>query len=230
MATLASLRTKAKNAGVPISKVRKASAEELKELISQANGKPQKASAVKAVKKSKAVKASAKKAPAAKSTTGKAKRPSTSSAKSNGKMGRNLIEGSVDFNKTKNWEPRPQSGTGRIFSALKKAKGNRDKAFEALKGDVWDFVGKVKRNGDKRTKQEAYDVLRYRIHRTLFDFVVKTGQHKISKNRIEYGTGPNAQATKKAARSAKRQTASAKRGRPAKKRGPGRPKGSKNKK
>ena len=224
MATLASLRTKAKNAGVPVSKVRKASADELRALIAQANGKPQKSKVRKAVKKGTVVKASAKKAPAAKSTKGKAKRPSA-----NGNSGRNLIA-SVDFNQTDGWSPRAGPAPDRIIKALKKSKGNRDKAFDLLVGDVWDFVGKVTRNGEKRTKQEAHAVLMYRISRTLFDFAVQTGQHEISTNRIKYGTGPNAQKNKpKRGRPAKAQAKPAKRGRPAKKRGPGRPKGSKNK-
>jgi len=229
MATLATLRQKAKNAGISTSKVRKASAQELRELIANANGKPRKATAVKAVKKASAVKKSAtKRAPAVKSTTGKAKRPATvrSTAKSNGKSGRNVIE-AVDFNDDAEWNPRSGSPPDRIIKALKKTKGNRDKAFDLLVGDVWEFVGKTKRNGQKRKIAEAHDMLRYRIARTLFDFVVKTGQHKVSKNRIEYGTGVNASAAtqRKLAKNRTKATKAPK----ATGRKRGRPKGSKNK-
>lgn len=238
---LQTLRRKAKSAGVSAKDIRGASSEaELRALISDANGTPRKASAKKAVKKAvkrMAVKKSATKAPAAKSTKGKAKRLSTTPTKKNGASGRNLID-SVDFDKTKGWNPRAGSAPDRIMKALKKFKGNREKAFDSLLPDVWDFVGKVKRNGDKRTKTEAQEMLRYRISRTLFDFTVQTKQHKIASNRIAYGTGPHAKQKPKRGRPAKAAVEAPKRrGRPpgtknkAKaKRGPGRPKGSKNKK
>lgn len=238
---LQTLRRKAKSAGVSAKDIRGASSEaELRALISDANGTPRKASAKKAVKKAvkrMAVKKSATKAPAAKSTKGKAKRLSTTPTKKNGASGRNLID-SVDFDKTKGWNPRAGSAPDRIMKALKKFKGNREKAFDSLSPDVWDFVGKVKRNGDKRTKTEAQEMLRYRISRTLFDFTVQTKQHKIASNRIAYGTGPHAKQKPKRGRPAKAAVEAPKRrGRPpgtknkAKaKRGPGRPKGSKNKK
>lgn len=239
---LQTLRRKAKSAGVSAKDIRGASSEaELKALISDANGTPRKASAKKAVKKAvkrMAVKKSATKAPAAKSTKGKAKRLS-STPKKNGASGRNLID-SVDYDKTKGWNPRAGSAPDRIMKALKKYRGNREKAFQSLKADVWDFVGKVKRNGDKRTKAEAEAMLKYRISRTLFDFTVQTGQHKIASNRIEYGTGPHAKPKRgRPARKPAKATAEApkRRGRPpgsknkaTAKRGPGRPKGSKNKK
>lgn len=239
---LQTLRRKAKSAGVSAKDIRGASSEaELRALISDANGTPRKASAKKAVKKAvkrMAVKKSATKAPAAKSTKGKAKRLSTTPTKKNGASGRNLIDSAVDFDKTKGWNPRAGSAPDRIMKALKKFKGNREKAFDSLLPDVWDFVGKVKRNGDKRTKTEAQEMLRYRISRTLFDFTVQTKQHKIASNRIAYGTGPHAKQKPKRGRPAKAAVEAPKRrGRPpgtknkAKaKRGPGRPKGSKNKK
>lgn len=227
MASLPALRKEAKALGISIAKLREAtSASELKALIAEAqDGKPRKAR--KAVRK--ATKASrsrtattrkasaksrpARKAPAAKSTTGKAKRPSTTS----GKSGRNLL-GSVDFNKTKGWSPRAGSAPDRIIKALKKARGNRESAFNALRADVWDFVGKVRRNGEKRTKAEAEAMLRYRISRTLFDFACQTGQHKVSTNRIQYGTGPHAQNGRKTRRKATAKAKpAAKRGRPARK-------------
>jgi hypothetical protein len=237
------LQLKAKAAGVSASAIRGASSvAELKALIATANGTPRKSTARKAVKKAVVKKSrSARKSPAAKSTRGKAKRTSTTSkvtARRNGASGRNLID-SVDYNKTKGWNPRTGSPPDKIMKALKKFKGNRDKAFESLLPDVWFFVGKTKRNGEKRTKQEAADMLRYRISRTLFDFVNQTKQHKTATNRIEYGTGPNAKPKRgRPARKPAKATATApkRRGRPpgsknkaTAKRGPGRPKGSKNK-
>jgi hypothetical protein len=246
MATqMPALRRKAKAAGVSASAIRGASSEaELKALISSANGvAPRKSTARKAVRKAVVRKSrTAKKSPAAKSTTGKAKRTSITKpkARSNSASGRNLIN-SVDYDKTKGWNPRTGSPPDRIMKALKKYKGNREKAFDALLPDVWDFVGKVKRNGDKRTKQEAADMLRYRISRTLFDFVNQTKQHKTATNRIEYGTGPHAKPKRGRPARKAAQTAPKRRGRPPGsknkpkaqatpvKRGRGRPKGSKNK-
>jgi hypothetical protein len=219
MATLQALKRQAKKAGIPAAQIRRASsADELQELIAS-NGEPVKAAAKKAIKKSSAVKKSvvkkatakksAKKAPAAKSTKGKAKRPST-----NGDVGRALI-GKVDFDKTGEWNPRSGSAPDRIIKALKKSKGNRDRAFTLLSPDIWDFMGKVKRNGERRTKAEANAMLKYRIARTLWDFCLKTNQHAVATNRIEYGTGPNATTPKKRGRPAKKaQTAPKRRGRP----------------
>jgi hypothetical protein len=218
MATLAALRKEAKAAGIPAKAIRLAgSAAELSALIAS-NGKPRKASAVKAVKAAKksvvkkaTVKSAAKKAPAAKSTKGKAKRPSTTRPKA-GDTGRALI-GDVDFNATGEWEPRKGSAPDRIIRALKKVRGNRDKAFDLLVPDLWDFMGKVKRNGQKRTKAEAHAMLKYRIARTLWDFCLKTNQHDKATNRIEYGTGPNAKPKSKRAKKAA-VTTPKKRGRP----------------
>jgi hypothetical protein len=224
MATLQTLRRKAISAGMPTSKARKASQRELSDYL--ANGKPRKSTAVKAVKKAKAVKASAKRVPAAKSRKGKAKRPAISRAKTNGKSGRNIIEG-IDFSITDGWNPRPGSKPDQIIKALKKARGNRQKAFDALEPNVWDFVSKTKRNGQKNKREDAEQILMYRIHRTLYDFAKATGQHTSSTNRIVYGTGPNAskQTQRKLAKSRAKAPAA-----PTKaKRGRGRPKGSKNK-
>ena len=245
--TLAALKRKAKSAGVPVSDIRKAkTADEVQTLIDNRNGTGSKPAARKAVKKATTrkavVKKASKRAPAVKSTAGKAKRPATKPAaktptRSSTKSGRHIIEG-VDFTATKNWNARVGSAPDRIMTALRKSKGDREKAFDTLQADVWDFVGKVKRNGEKRTKAEAHAMLRYRIARTLWDFVTKTGQHKKSTNRIEYGTGPNAQPKPKRGRPAKKAavTAPKRRGRPPgvkskvpAKRGPGRPRGTKNK-
>lgn len=135
--------------------------------------------------------------------------------------GRHLL-GKINFNQTDGWNPRDGSAPDRIIKALKKAKGNRSAAFDALKKDVWDFVGKTKANGEKRDREDAFEMLRYRISRTLFDFAKQTGQHEVSTNRVKYGTGGTGKAKPKAAkrgRPAKKAAvpAKAKRGRPAKK-------------
>jgi hypothetical protein len=226
MATLQALKKQAKAKGVSTAKLRNASsAAEVQALINDLNGKPRKAVAKKAVKKAvarKATRKAVKRAPAAKSTRGKAKRPAAVKADQDG---RNLIE-SVNFNATDGWNARSGSAPDRIIKALKKSRGNRESAYKLLIGDVWDFVGKVKRNGDKRTKQEAQAMLRYRIARTLWDFVIKTGQHDKATNRITYGTGPNASAKTKR-KVTKAQTKPKAKATTGKRRG--RPPGSKNK-
>lgn len=200
MAGMKQKRDEAKKAGVPVSEIRSAeSVEELDALISAASrgkgggGKVAKKKA--AVKKNSATRKSATKAtaakksgrksvPAAKSTKGKAKRATAASDD----LKRNLLSG-VNFKDAEGWNPRKGSAPDRIITALRKARGNRSTAFDMLVSDVWDFVGKKKRNGSKRTKQEAHDMLRYRISRTAWDFALKTGQHETAKGRVEYGTG-----------------------------------------
>lgn len=223
MATLAVLRKQAKAKGIPASEIKAATtASALAEVI-KTFGKPAKKSG--AVKKSAAVKKSSgrKSAPAkSKRTTGTAKRPTA--AKSNGyvaKGGRNVLD-SVDYNETDGWNARPGSAPDRIVKALKKFRGNRDKVFDFLADDIWDFVGKKMRDGSKRTKADAEKMLRYRIARTEWDFAMRTGQHSKATNRVEYGTGGTGEGTFKRAKSAKSKTATktktapAKRGRPPK--------------
>jgi hypothetical protein len=152
--------------------------------------------------------------------------------------GRHML-GSLDFTRTKGWNPQSGSAIERIFKALKKRNGNVEKVFNDLVGDIKDFVPRRKTNGDTRTKVEMERFLRYRINRVKFDFAVKTGQHKPSTNRATYGEGGTGSAGwkrgmstkaigRKPARAAKKTTAKA--APPAKKRGRGRPKGSKNRK
>jgi hypothetical protein len=207
MASLALLRKKAKEAGIAAAVIRRAStAEELQSIIDDSDddggsrrpakkkGRIIKKKATRATKPTRAAKpkknSGVKSKPAATSRkSGKAKR--TTAGTTNGyvpKGGRNLLD-SIDFNYTEGWNAREGSAPSVIISALKKARGNREKAFEALKGNLWDFVGKIKQNGDKRTKPEAEEMLRYRISRTLWDFAMRTGQHEKAKNRVEYGTG-----------------------------------------
>jgi hypothetical protein len=208
MATLAELRKRAKHLGIAPSVIRGAdSVKELEGIIADFNSedapaKPRKKSAVKkAVKKSAAKKLAAKKsakksassksAPA-KSTkkSGTAKRPTAakSSKGTDGPTGRHLLNG-VNFSDDEGWNARPGSPPDRIVKALKKFRGNREKVFDALVGDVWDFVGKKKRDGSKRTKSDAEAMLRYRISRTAWEFAVRTGQHDAAQDRVEYGTG-----------------------------------------
>jgi len=121
----------------------------------------------------------------ARTTTAKTtKRNSTS----NGNGGRNLLD-NIDWTETEGWNPREGSAPDLILRALRKAKGNREKAFDALVGDLWNFVKKTDSNGRKRTKAEAEWQLRYRISRTAWDFAKRTGQHEPSTNRAVYGEG-----------------------------------------
>ena len=206
MASLALLRKRAKEAGIAAAVIRKAStAEELQSIIDDHGGdeKPHKKHTVVAKKKGRTVakkKATGKKnstkptraksQPAATSRqkSGKAKRTTAGTNGYVAKGGRNLLDG-VDFTVTDGWNPREGSAPARIIAALRKARGNREKAYEALKGDIWDFVGKKMADGSKRTKDSAQAMLRYRISRTAWDFAMRTGQHESSDNRVEYGTG-----------------------------------------
>lgn len=175
--------------------------------------------------KKKATNSASTSAPAKKSTTGQAKRPTTAAgtskatttktqADSNGDVGRAKI-GTVKYNDydEDTWKPREGSPVDVIFRSLRKHKDNVEKVFEDLKPTVYDFVGKTKKDGTKRSKAEALNMLHYRILRTRFEFAVKTGQHKVATNRIAYGTGEHAQATKAAQKAqktaAKKKTAAA---------------------
>jgi|SRR5580765_1121689 len=209
MATLGVLRKTAKDLGIAPGDIRSAtSAAELQVLIvealnggttSKAKPKPaaRKTSTRTAARKTAtatrsgtakrgrpAGTASAKSKPAAKSTTGKAKR-STSNANGNG--GRNMLSG-VNYSETDGWNAREGSAPDLIVSALRRFKGNREKVFNHLLPNIWDFVGRKMADGSKRTKESAETMLRYRISRTAWDFAMKTGQHEKSENRAEYGT------------------------------------------
>jgi len=143
-------------------------------------------------------------------------KPQTRKVQSGGNGGRNLLD-RIDYNKTKGWNPREGSAPDRIIKALKRYRGDRDKVFNFLLPSVWDFVGKVKRNGAKRTKAEAESMLSYRIARTEFDFAVQTGQHVKATNRAEYGTAGTGQGIfKRAKKKAASTKPAARRGRPPK--------------
>jgi hypothetical protein len=107
----------------------------------------------------------------------------------NGEVGRAII-GRIDYSiEDENWNPRKGSPVDRIWRSLKKNRDDVDKVFNELLSDLWDFVGREKRNGEKRSKAEAEAVLKYRINRTRFEYAVRTGQHKVATNRVQYGTG-----------------------------------------
>lgn len=128
------------------------------------------------------------------------KRTKAAPARVNSNGSGRLNLGKIDWTVTSDdWQPRADSGTGQLFKALKSSKGDVDKAFDKVVGNIWDFVGKVKRDGSKRTKQEAHDMLRYRLNRTKFDFAKATGQHQSAsaKNRAVYGEGIYATTRKK---------------------------------
>lgn len=216
MASLAALRKQAKDAGISKAKILAATTpEELQSLISDSNDhdeRPRKKTAVAKKKTAVAKKKSGNSAerkqtgrkntaqkksgrnstPAKSRKSGTAKRSGTAKAKNTGgyvpKGGRNLLD-SLDFSETDGWNPREGSAPALIIAAVRKARGNRQKAFETLKGDLWNFVGKKKADGTKRTKAEGEAMLKYRISRTLWDFAVKTGQHEAATNRVQYGTG-----------------------------------------
>jgi hypothetical protein len=141
-----------------------------------------------------------------KSTPVAAKKTATRKVRStsNGDAGRNIL-GKLKFSNRDGWNPREGSATDEIFKALVKTKGDRHAAYDLLKGKVSSIIPKKKRGGGTRDKAEQLEMLMYRIHRTLFDFAVQTGQHKKSENRVEYGTGGtgrNGSRSKPAARKA----------------------------
>lgn len=223
MATLATLRKQAKEAGVPASRIRSAEdASELRQIIKShtkaTNGTKKKGAAKKAVgkavvskpkrakkaeveapkrrgrppgsKNKTAISAGSKSKPATKSgNSGKAKRPTAAKATrvAMEESGRNLLD-TIDYRETEGWNAREGSAPDRIVKALRKFKGKREKVFDYLVGDIWDFVAKKRRDGTKNTRTEAEKMLRYRIARTDWDFAMRTGQHTKAENRAEYGT------------------------------------------
>lgn len=149
--------------------------------------------------------------------------------------GRHILEG-VNYSDTDGWNPREDSAPDVILRALRRFKGDREKAFNYLLPSVWDFVGRKMQNGSKRTKASAEAMLRYRIARTDWDFAMKTGQHEASENRVQYGTGGTGNGSFKPAKKKVAVKAPKRRGRPpgrktatATPKRRGRPPGSKNK-
>jgi hypothetical protein len=211
--TLGQLRQSAKALGISAPAIRGLGSEELSALIAEhLNGGGTKAPARKtrtaparktatktAARKPAARKpaASAKSKPAAKSTTGKAKRSTSGTGNGNG-SGRHLLV-DVDYNQTDGWNAREGSAPDLIVKSLRRFKGNRAKVFDALVPKIGTFVNPKDSQGRKRSKDNAEEMLRYRISRTAWDFAMKTGQHEKSTDRIEYGSNAG---TKKPARKA----------------------------
>jgi len=207
--TLGQLRQSAKALGIPVGDIRGASSEELQALITEhLNGGSTKTKAparktrtaparkTTAARKTATRKtaASAKSKPAAKSTMGKAKR--STSGTGNG-SGRHLLV-DVDYNQTENWNAREGSAPDLIVKALRRFKGNRAKVFDALVPKIGTFVNPKDSQGRKRSKENAEEMLRYRISRTAWDFAMKTGQHEKSTDRIEYGSNAASKPARKA--------------------------------
>ena len=164
--TMAQARTKAKQSGVSPADIRSAeSVEELQWLIKRfggtANGKAVKKSTT--VKKSKpatrkaTTRSTGRKAAPVKGRNSSAatKRQSTAKAKAKApartssyeaKGGRNVLEG-VNFGETDGWNARPGSAPDQIIKALKKYRGNRERVFDALVGEISTFVKPKRRDG-----------------------------------------------------------------------------------
>lgn len=199
------LRKRAVAAGMDAEDARKAERPALEKYLKKNSGSSKPVAAKKKKKGNKASVAKPKAAKKDKATKPKAtaKPKKSGGSKGNSSVGRASI-GKIDWTATSDdWNPNPGSAVDRLFKALKKAKGDVGKAYDALKGDVWDFVGKTKRNGEKRTKADGLAMLKYRLNRTKFEFATRTGQHAKGTNRVTYGEGEYAAATKKAARKAK---------------------------
>lgn len=214
MAKLSELRKQAKDMGInPVVVRRATTAAEMEQVIAdhKAHDKPRKKSGSRPVKKSSqtttarkksttrtstARKASGRKAstPAKSRKSGTAKR----SSNSNSHAGRFILE-DVDYSlgADDGWNPRDGSPPDRIIKAMKRFRGNRPKVFEFLKADVWDFVDiRAKTVKDrKHDKASAYEMLKYRISRTAWDYAMRTGQHEPSSNRAEYGTAGTGEGT-----------------------------------
>jgi hypothetical protein len=201
MATLiAELRKQAKELGIAPSVIRDAkSSSELKEIIASESGgskkknsgkksgvqvvakkKSGKKSKTKTADKKTAKSKSTKAAPAPTATktkkTAKSKKAGNKKAQAGGNGGKHTL-GDVDYSENDDWNPREGSGPDRIVRLLRKFKGNRTKVREYIvsKGLLWEFVEKKNSAGVKRSK-------------AAWDFAVKTGQHKASNKRAEYGT------------------------------------------
>jgi hypothetical protein len=207
MPTIGQLRKSAEGLGIPRSLLRGATSADLQEMIDKMSGngastKPARKPATKAAParrgrpKSTTKPTPVKSKPAApKSTTGKAKR--STAVTDDGDAGRRMLSG-VDYTETDGWNAREGSPPDLIVKSLRKFKGNRTKVFEALKANVWDYVGRKMADGSKRSLASAHTMLKYRISRTAWDFAMRTGQHEKSENRAEYGSGTGRKPAKKA--------------------------------
>ena len=206
MARLSELRKQAKALGIPAPVILKATTvSALERIISdhETHDRPRKKS--RAVKKASTRTTARKKSTTrttrkpARKASGNSGRKASTPAKSRGAQakrsknsndsGRNLLD-SIDYSlgEEDGWNPRAGSAPDRIIKALKKRRGNREKVFEDLKADVYDFVDRFNAKKDRRPRAAAEDMLRYRISRTAWDYAMRTGQHEPATNRAEYNT------------------------------------------
>ena len=221
MATLHELKREARRAGVPAKDLRTATTpKQVRALIADAsgNGSGTKArgkrivkKAVAATKKSTARKGTVRKsasstsAPATgRKNSGTAKRRATAPADDSG---RNLL-GNIDWRDTDGWNPRDGSVPDIVVKALRKAKGDRERTFNALIGQLNTLVPVKTRNNVKRSKSDREQYLRYLIARNAWAFAIATGQHEKAENRAEYGSAGTGNGTFKRA-GARRSTAKA---------------------
>lgn len=119
----------------------------------------------------------------------------------------------VDIDRSKiDW--RAESNVGRtgkraeVMAALRKHKGNYDKAFDTLEG-------RAKSADFYRGHPNPYGMLRWLINRVAFDFVMATGQHTPGE-RAAYGTSEKPQDTRRRERRAEAAAEAAKAERAAK--------------
>lgn len=191
------LKKQAVAAGMAKADAMKADRKTLNDFLSGDHNKPAKKSAVKKATK----KAAKKSTKGTKVPTRKAQTRKPTQRENTDGMGRLSINKSgIDWTvESDEWNPRKDGPVEKLFKALKRSKGNIDKAYALVKDNPHEFVGKKKRNGEKRTKGEIEAMLRYRLNRTLFEYAVRTGQHSTAdaKNRAEYGTGVYASAARK---------------------------------
>lgn len=201
------LKKKAVDAGMAKADAMKADRAALEAFLAQGeNGAAKKATAKKVVKK-----AVVKKAPAAAKAPAKApakkvaaKAPAKPKAGTR-KVTRKVVTPKIDSDalgrlnidtidwtvESDEWNPRKGGPVEKLFKALKKSKGNIDKAYAMISSAPHEFVGKTKRDGTKRSKAEIEATLRYRLNRTKWEYGIRTGQHISAdpKNRAQYGTG-----------------------------------------
>jgi hypothetical protein len=204
---LVKLKKRAIKAGMKKSEAKTASRGELEEFLNGGSSKKStKAKAKKSSSKKSTTKKTAKSENKAKKTkTKKASSKKSTKASSNGDAGR-LEVGRLKYTgyDKDEWKPREGSPVERIFKALKQHKDDVEAVFKALKPKAKEFAAsKTAPDGSRRTKEWFEKNLRYRINRTRFEFAVKTGQHEVATNRVQYGKGDYAKSTKKSSKKAK---------------------------
>lgn len=189
---LVKLKKRAIKAGMKKSEAKTADRSTLEEFLS--NGSKKSSTKKSSVKKSGGTKKSS-----TKKSEKKEKKSTKKSSKKSDDVGRRVI-GKLSFTNydEDDWNPRKDSPVARLFKALKKRKGDVEKTFEDLKSDAKEFAASTKApDGSKRDKAWFLKNLKYRINRTKFEFAVRTGQHEVATDRVEYGKGDYAQNSKK---------------------------------